>query len=927
MENVEDIYDLSPVQQGMLFHLLYDRGSGVYFEQVRCTVTGPLNPAAFREAWQQVLDTNPILRTAFIWEGLDKPVQVVRQKVEMPWVYYDWQELSPDRQEKRLEEFLQADITGGFHPGQAPLMRCAVIRQTRDTYEFTWSYHHLILDGWSFPLVLADVFKTYESLMKGETPALEKRRPYRDYIAWLQARDIPEAEKYWKERLKGFTAPTPIMVDRILDKPGGPAGGAEEDTLLSNESTGALNAAARESHLTLNTLIQGAWALLISRYSREDDIVFGVTVSGRSPDIIGSESMVGLFINTLPLRVQVPGEAFLIPWLKEIMTRQAELERYSYTPLIEIRGWSEVPHPVSLFHSIVVFENYPLKGSFRELSTSLAITGIEGYNKNNYPLTVVVTPGPRLTLCLRYDPSLFHRDTIRRMKTHLKTLLENMARNPHQPLSRITMLTDSEREILLYEWNKNHTVYEGRESIHRLIEKQEQEHPDTAALVLDDKKLTYREMNRRANRQAHRLRAEGIGSESKGGHGLVGIYSEPSPEMIIGLLGILKAGAAYVPLETLHPEERLAYILRDTAVSLVLTAIELADKLPGNKPPVLYLDNRWEEKPGETTENIDAGTTPGDPAYIIYTSGSTGRPKGVMVTHYNVVRLFEATRAWYEFTKKDVWSLFHSYAFDFSVWEIWGSLINGGRLVVFPYWVTRSPESVYKLLLSEGVTVFNQTPSAFIPFIQEEGRQNKKETLALRLVIFGGEPLDFQKLRPWFERHGDRSPRLVNMYGITETTVHATYRPLTADDLTKPGSMIGTPIPDLRVYILDMQEQPVPIGVAGEMVIGGAGLARGYLNRPELTAERFVIGYLSLSPLIEILGRSSMRRMHPKKVLRTIFRRTYRSAEDYRNFLQSSLLVYQKFWEGPGNPFSKGFPGRRRQNRLPCIFFLEKLVK
>jgi amino acid adenylation domain-containing protein len=370
--------------------------------------------------------------------------------------------------------------------------------------------------------------------------------------------------------------------------------------------------------------------------------------------------------------------------------------------------------------------------------------------------------------------------------------------------------------------------------IHEIFEAQADRTPDALAVVLGSRRLTYRELDQRANQLAHFLRNEGVRPDV-----LVGICVDRSVELVVGLLGILKAGGTYVPIDPQYPRERRAFMLQDSNSPIILTEKALAHDLVVPNTKMVLLDADWPTISREPATNPRVAVRPEHLAYVIYTSGSTGTPKGTLISHHNVVRLFAATQPWFGFTERDVWTLFHSCAFDFSVWELWGALFHGGRLVVVPFDVSRTPETFYRLLCDEGVTVLNQTPSAFRQLIRAEEQAAPRGDLGLRYVIFGGEALDLKSLKPWFDRHGDARPRLVNMYGITETTVHVTYRPLSVADLDA-ASVIGVPIPDLQLYLLDEERRPVPSGEPGEIYVGGAGVARGYLNRPELTTQKFI---------------------------------------------------------------------------------------
>jgi amino acid adenylation domain-containing protein len=843
-ENIQDIYELSPTQQGILFHSLYSPESGVYFVQLCFTLHGLLNVVAFERAWQQVVARHTALRTSFYWENLDKPLQVVHQNVSVSLKQYDWRGMAAGEQQEQLEAFLESDRKQGFDLSQAPLMRLTLIRVADDSYQLVWSKHHLILDGWSTALVFKDVVEHYQALCQGQDLPFAPSRAYGDYIAWLQQQDLSKAEKFWRQALSGIQAPTPLISLKVDISSDQKEGYDEQQIKVSTETTAALQSLARQHQLTLNTLVQGAWALLLSRYSGESDVVYGNTVSGRPVDLVEAESMVGLFINTLPVRVTIDAEQSLLTWLQQLQSQQVEMRQYEYSPLVEVQGWSEVPRGVPLFESLVVFENYPVDRAVLEGQTNLEIQINSSFDNTNYPLTVIVLPGSELAIAISYDRRRFDRATITRMLGHFQTLLQGMATAPEIPLKELPLLTEAEKHQLLIEWNKTWAEYPQDQCIHQLFEAQVERTPDAVAVVFEDKQLTYRQLNQQANQLAHYLQKLGVGSEV-----LVGICLERSLEMVVALLGVLKSGGAYVPLDPAYPSERLTYTLNDSQASVLLTHSKLADSIRSHGAQVVCLDTDWGVIRTSSEENLVSAASPNNLAYVIYTSGSTGKPKGVLVNHQNVTRLFAATQPWFHFDETDVWTLFHSIAFDFSVWEIWGSLLYGGCLIVVPYWVSRDPEAFYSLLLNQRVTVLNQTPSAFRQLMQvEERKETAASQLSLRLVIFGGEALEPQSLKPWFERHGDQSPQLVNMYGITETTVHVTYQPLTIADINDRSSVIGVPIPDLQVYILDECQQPVPIGVRGEMYVGGAGVARGYLNLPELTAFRFIINPFSDQP-------------------------------------------------------------------------------
>ncbi len=831
---IDDLYPLAPLQHGLMFHSLYEPNSSVYRIQLTCRLTGPLDVEAFLQAWQRLLERHDILRTCFRAEGLDQPLQIVERQVRLPIIEHDWRSLSEAERLQRWQALQAADHRQAYDFRVAPLMRLNLAQTGEDEHYLLWSYHHVLIDGWSMPLLIREVFETYRALRCGENLDMAPTQAYRDYIAWLQTQDMAAAENYWRAQLAGFEAATVLGADLA---PGSKVRVSETRTQRLTLTTGAsqdLQRLVKQRQLTLNTLVQAAWGLLLSHYSGQRDVVFGITVSGRPAEIADIEQRVGLFINTLPMRVRIDPETSLGDWLQALFQQNLTLRRYEYAPLAQLQTWSEMARGQSLFDTLLVFENYPIDQALMDIAGPLKVDEVVGIEPTNYPLTLTVFPGNCLQMEIHHDSGRFAPDTVAAMLEHLRQLLAAFTEQPHAKLGSLPTLTDAERRQILEVWNTTEVENPQERRIHQLFEAQVEQTPDAVALCFEDKSLTYAELNAKANRLAHYLMAQGVGPDV-----LVGICIERSLEMVVGLLGILKAGGAYVPMEPNSPRERMAYQLQDTGAKLLVTKTQLTSTLPEAEIAYVGIDSEWPEieKCSKANPNVTAFAS--QLAYVIYTSGSTGLPKGVMISHREVLRLFTATERQFRIGSQDVWTMFHSFAFDFSVWEIWGALLYGGRLVIVPQCVSRSPDEFRQLLKQENVTVLNQTPSAFLQLMHTDAQQ-ADGIESLRLVIFGGEALEPYKLKPWFERYSDQLPKLVNMYGITETTVHVTYRVLTMHDVEAAASPVGKPIADLQTYLLNASLNLCPIGCCGELYVGGAGLARGYLNRPELTAERFI---------------------------------------------------------------------------------------
>ena len=830
----EAVYGLSPLQEGLLFHSLYEGGGELYVVQLSYRLEGELDEGALRRAWVEAARRHEALRTGYEWEGVEPMAAVVRREAELRWERLDWSGFSEAEQAVKLEEYLTAERGRGFDVRESPLTRQAVIVLGSGSHQFVWTFHHLIMDGWSGSMLAGEVARLYEAYAAGSEPVLEPAPRYREYMAWLGRQDLEAAERYWRERLSGVESPTLIASGRATGER------RLVTAALTETVTARLTEAARRWQVTLSTLVQGAWALVLGRHTGREEVVYGVTVSGRPAELEGVERMVGLFINTLPARVRIEEGAGVEEWLRGMQAEAARMREYEYSPLSQVQGWSETPKGGALFDSIVVFENYPVDQTLREWEGTLRIGQVRASETTNYAAAVVAVPGRELGLQLMYEAGAVGEGGAERLLGELGWVLEQLAEGEGLRVGEVEVVREEERRLLLHEWNDASRVFADESCLHERFEEQVERRPHAVALVYEGEPVTYQELNQRANQLAHYLKKSGVGPET-----LVGLCVERSVEMVVGILGILKAGGAYLPLDPAYPAERLAFIMQDSQCPVVVTQQSVAQHLPGDTARIISLDTEWARVSEESTANCAGQAGPDNLAYVIYTSGSTGVPKGVPVTHRNCTRLFRSTQPWFDFDDSDTWTLFHSYAFDFSVWELWGALLYGGRLVVVPYWVSRSPDAFYSLLVRERVTVLNQTPSAFYQLIRaEEEAGTGSDTgsdLALRYVIFGGEALELRSLRPWFERHGESTPRLVNMYGITETTVHVTYRPLTLREVEEgAGSVIGRPLPDLQVYLLGREQRLVPVGAAGEMYVGGEGVARGYLNRAGLTAERFV---------------------------------------------------------------------------------------
>ncbi|HET7232712.1 MAG TPA: amino acid adenylation domain-containing protein [Longimicrobium sp.] len=839
---IEDLYPLAPMQEGMLFHAVYGGEYQEYQTQAARRLEGPLDAALFRRAWAEAARRHAALRTSFVWEGVPRPLQRVHAAVELPWVEEDWSELPREEQDAALERFLAEDRARGFALGEAPLSRFALFRTAGDAHWFVWSQHHLAMDGWSVARLVAEVFRLYHGWRTGAPVQLARVRPYRDFVAWLERQDQGAAEAYWRRVLAGFAAPTPLAADRPAVA-GAVIAHARRPAVFPAESARRLEEAARRAGVTLNTLLLGAWGLLLSRRAGEDDVVLGTTVSGRQAEVEGVGEMVGLFINTLPVRMRFGAGARLSAWLSALQRAQAESRRYEYTPLVRVQGWSEVPRGTPLFESHFIFENYPVESSGSHpaqpggasAAPMLRATEERGMEWNNFPLSLLAAPGHEIYFLLSYDANRFDAESIDRILRQYVRVLEQMADGADRPLSALTLLDEAERRQVVEEWNRTEAPYPSESCVHHLFEAQVEATPDAAAVVFGNDSLTYREVDAHAGLIARRLAALGVGPEVR-----VGLCMERGLALIPAILGVMKAGGAYVPVDPSHPAERIGYVLEDAAVSVVLTQEKLWATLAAPAgATVVCIDEMGD---GGAAEALETGVTSENLAYVIYTSGSTGRPKGVAMHHRGVVNYIHWGIAAYGADQGNGAPVFSSMAVDLTITNLL-PLFAGLPVHLLPE--ENAVEALAEVLRTKpdfGLIKITPTHlSLLTPLLTAEEAGSAARTLVVGADFLPAEPTVFWQ---------DHAPgvRLMNEYGPTETVVGCSAYTLPPGVHRNGPVPVGGAIQNLTFYVLDAVMQPVPVGLPGELYIGGAGVARGYLGRPGLSAEKFVPDLFAAAP-------------------------------------------------------------------------------
>jgi len=838
---------LSFAQQRLWFLDQLEPGLASYNIPTAVRLEGDLDVGALRRALTEMVRRHESLRTVFA-ESDGSPLQVILPPSPVALEVVDLTGMAAEEREAEAGRLAAEEAQTPFDLSAGPLLRAGLVRVGEREHVFLLTMHHIVSDGWSLGVLIEEVGALYEAYLAGEeSPLPELEVQYADYAAWqrgwLQGEVLDRQLSYWREQLSG----APPVLELPTDRPR-PAvqsmRGATHSFVLGEELTAGIKALSRSEGVTLFMTLLAGFQALLSRYTGQEDVSVGTPIAGRTRGEV--ERLIGFFVNTLVMRTDLSGG----PTFRELLGRVREVTLGAYAhqevPFEKLVDELEVERSLShapLFQVMFVLQNTGSGSGGKKIAevSGLRMSGMEAEsNTSKFDLTLAVAEGREgLSASIEYSTELFEAESIERLAGHFERLLAAATADPDRRLSDLQILSPEERERVVEGFNPSRRRHTNPATLHGLFERQAALSPHAVALSFDGLHLSYSELNARANRLARRLRSLGVGPESP-----VALYLDRSAEMVVAILAVLKAGGAYLPLDPAYPRERVLFAIEDAGADVLITRDGLGRGLPARH--LVELDADWWRLDGEAEDDLPEFASPENLAYVIYTSGSTGKPKGVQVTHANVARLFASAEPLFSFSASDVWTLFHSYAFDFSVWELWGALLYGGRLVVVPQMVARSAGAFLGLLEGEGVTVLNQTPSAFYQLMEADGEEDGARALALRYVVFGGEALGERRLGPWVGRRGVERPRLVNMYGITETTVHVTHREVTAD--LGEGSRVGVALDDLRAYVLEGGGSPAPVGVAGELYVAGDGLARGYLNRPSLTAERFVPDPFSAEP-------------------------------------------------------------------------------
>ncbi|GJM33280.1 MAG: non-ribosomal peptide synthetase [Saprospiraceae bacterium] len=820
---ISGLYNLSPLQEGLLFHHLFDSNDDTYMEQLAVDFPEGIDIEVLRKSFNYLIKKHSVLRSSINHEALSIPVLNVYKDVEVPLEVLDYSTLPEEEKAQQVKQFLHDDVHQSFDFAKPPLMRLTVIKLGEVYYKMVWTHHHMILDGWSNSVLVAEMLAAYEAYARGEQPEVGEVDCYEDYLDYINRQDAYETEQFWKSYVNGLENRTLLpFVGSIADRNKGD-GAIEETKLLIPEAlTNKIKQFGQQQQLTVNTIVQGVWSLLLSHYTGNQDVAFGVTVSGRPTDLENSEKRVGLYINVLPLRAQIQEDTPIGDWMRQLQKGHTEAREYQYTALNTIQQWTDIKG--LFFDSILVFENYPISEVIAEEERQLKIGAVSKARKSNFMLTIQVGLGTELEMEFSFNKDLLDPAYVEMIKGHLVYLLNQLVEASNTQIADLRVITPEEETQFLESFNATAVPYKGDKTIVDLFEEQVQKHPDRIALKLDDVQLTYKELDEQANQLAYHLQSE----YHLKADDLVGVMMDRSTWMVVSVLGILKAGGAYVPIDIAYPDERKAFIIEDTQLKLLIIESMSMFEVMDFSVPILSIDIQIEtfEKVGK--EALQAHTQPTDLAYVIYTSGSTGKPKGVMIEHQSFINMSLDQIRRFGICPDDQVLQFASLSFDASVSEIFMALFAGAGLVMIAKKDITDPDRFLNYLKQQEVSVVT-FPPAYLNTIKGA------DLSFLRVIITAGEAAI-----PADAAYYAGQTNYFNAYGPSECSVCVSMYKMKTSETVDHQVPIGTPVANLEVYVLDEQLRLVPIGVEGEICVSGTGLARGYLNRPELTAERFI---------------------------------------------------------------------------------------
>ncbi|WP_339801534.1 amino acid adenylation domain-containing protein [Paenibacillus sp. FSL R5-0744] len=823
--SIEKIYPLTPMQYGMIYHWLLDKESNAYFEQICFPLKGELDINLLEKSLNKLVERHQTFRENFLYQNLTKPLKVVFRERYYHINHVTISKLSEYEQQTFLDDFIVNDRNHRFDLSKGHLMRVAVIEKGSGRYEIVWSYHHILMDGWCVGTVMQEWFELYRAELKGINLVLDAVPSYTKYVEWIEKQDNENSLNFWEDYLDGYEKIAEIpCFEKSQEK--NKYSLNETRTVINEEITEKLNHVARKYNVTLNTIFQTIWGLILQKYNGADDVVFGAVTSGRPPEIVGIESMVGLFINTIPIRItRGPYDKFS-DLLQFIQKNTLECEINSYSPLYEVQTKSRLGP--NLINHVLIFENYPENKHLDKLiyagDLGFAVENISRIEQTNYDFNLIVIPAKDLTIECSYNSEKYSEKTVTKIFEHIIKVIKTILENPDVLLSEIELLTKEEKQ-LLESFNATGTIYAEEKTIQQLFEEQVERTPEAIAVVSEKEQVSYRELNLRANRLAHVLRAHGVKRDE-----IIGLMVERTPEMIVGILGILKSGAAYVPLDPAYPEERITYMLADSGAHILLTQDSLEEQVTSLKKNYAgsILDIEQAEAMSDTDENPEPINKSEDLAYVIYTSGSTGKPKGVMLEHRGLINAQLLWENSFGIVPEDRIVQFASSSFDASVSEIFMALFAGAKLYIPSKETILDPQRFVDYIGKNKLTVLTLPPT-YLSTIES------KQLKGVRLLITAGSAI-----HPELAERYMQEMNYVNAYGPSEATICATVWIPAVSKIENSVIPIGKPIPNAEVYITDVNGHLQPIGIAGELCIGGAGVGRGYLNRPELTAEKFV---------------------------------------------------------------------------------------